>query len=86
MAPTEQPQGTNAEHENQNPEPPPLPVQPSIASGRGRPRGRPLVAKISVLLPQAEAPRLLGNQQCDPEEAHERDSLLEPHPELMTEP
>ena len=46
----------------------------------------PLVAKISARLPQAEAPRLLGNQRCDPEEAQERDSLLETHLELMTDP
>ena len=46
----------------------------------------PLVAEISVPIPHAEAPRLLGNQQCDPEEAQEQDSLLETHPELMTEP
>ena len=41
LAQTEQPQGTNTEHEDKNPELPPLPLQPSNASGRGRPRGRP---------------------------------------------
>ena len=41
LAQTEQPQGTNVEHEKKNPEPPPIPLQTSSASGRGRPRGRP---------------------------------------------
>ena len=40
LAPTELPQGTNAEHESQNSEPPLFSVQPSIAGGLGRPRGR----------------------------------------------
>ena len=36
----------------------------------------PLVAEISVPLPQAEPPHLLENQCCGLEEAQERDSLL----------
>ena len=46
----------------------------------------PLAAETNAPLPQAEAPHLLRNQQYDPEKPHERDSLLEPHPEPMTEP
>ena len=52
--------------------------QASLADEDGH-EVNPPVAEINV-------PRLLGNQHCDPEEAHERGSLLEPHPRLMTEP
>ena len=41
LTPTEQLQGTNAEHESQNPEPPTLHMQPSTANKRGSPRDRP---------------------------------------------
>ena len=45
-----------------------------------------LAAETNAPFPQAEAPHLLRNQQYDAEKAHERDFLLEAHPEPMTEP
>ena len=86
---TEQPQ-TNVEHESQNPEPLPSPCSQATQADKDDHEVDPMVAKISVPLPQAEARRLLESQRCGPEEAQgPRFSTIAPprtHDRAMTLP